>query len=351
MTPIIIPAYEPDNRMLSLLRSMKEKDLGPVVIVNDGSGSGYDDLFAQAQEYVRELGGTILTHEVNRGKGRALKTAFAYILDTFPDAVGCVTADSDGQHTADCILSVRQALEEDPDKLVLGVRRFDGEGVPWKSRAGNKITEKVFSYVSGVHVTDTQTGLRGIPRAFMKQLLDVPGERFEFETQMLLSSAGDYPILEVPIKTVYDSKDNHQTHFNTFSDSVKIYKILAAKYLKYVFASVSSCVIDLALFAVFCSILKERIPAYITVSTVLARVISAVYNYAVTYKIVFASKEKVTVSGIKFFLLAVVQMGLSALLVTAGCALLPIAPEVAVKAFVDCVLFFISYTVQQKYIF
>ena len=118
MTPIIIPAYEPDNRMLSLLRSMKEKDLGPVVIVNDGSGSGYDDLFAQAQEYVRELGGTILTHEVNRGKGRALKTAFAYILDTFPDAVGCVTADSDGQHTADCILSVRQALEEDPDKLV-----------------------------------------------------------------------------------------------------------------------------------------------------------------------------------------------------------------------------------------
>ena len=169
--------------------------------------------------------------------------------------------------------------------------------------------------------------------------------------QMLLESSGEYPVLEIPIQTIYDSKDNHQTHFNTFSDSVKIYRILAKKYLKYVFASVSSCVIDLALFAVFCFLLKEKLPAYITVSTVLARVISAVYNYTVTYKLVFASKQKVSVSGMKFFILAIVQMSLSALLVTAGCSLLPFIPEVAVKACVDCVLFFISYTVQQKYIF
>ena len=351
MTPIVIPAYEPDSRMLDLLQAMKEKNLGPVIIVDDGSGPAYAGLFAQAQDYVRELGGTILTHEVNRGKGRALKTAFAHILDAYPDAVGCVTADSDGQHTTECILSVRRALEDHPDNLVLGVRQFDGEGVPWRSRAGNKITEKVFSYVSGVHVTDTQTGLRGIPRAFMKELLDVQGERFEFEMQMLLESAGDYPVLEVPIQTIYDSKDNHQTHFNTFSDSVKIYRILAKKYLKYVFASVSSCVIDLALFAVFCFFLKGRLPAYITVSTVLARAISSVYNYVITYKVVFASKQKVAVSGMKFFILVLVQMGLSALLVTAGCALLPFAPEVAVKAVVDTVLFFISYKVQQKYIF
>ena len=351
MTPIVIPAYEPDNRMLTLLESMKEKDLGPVIIVDDGSGTEYAELFAQARVCLHELGGTVLTHEVNRGKGRALKTAFAHILDTYPDAAGCVTADSDGQHTAECILSVRQALEDNPDKLILGVRRFDGEGVPWRSRVGNTITEKVFSYVSGVHVTDTQTGLRGIPRAFMKELLDVPGERFEFEMQMLLESAGDYPVLEVPIQTIYDSKDNHQTHFNTFSDSVKIYRILAKKYLKYVFASVSSCVIDLALFALFCYLFKNRTPAYITVSTVLARTISSVYNYVMTYKVVFVSKQKVAVSGMKFFILVLVQMGLSALLVTAGSALLPFAPEVAVKAVVDTVLFFISYKVQQKYIF
>ena len=327
MTPIIIPAYEPDNRMLGLLESMKEKELGPVIIVDDGSGPEYADLFAQARVCLRELGGTILTHEVNRGKGRALKTAFEHILDTYPDAEGSVTADSDGQHTAECILSVREALEDNPGKLILGVRRFDGEGIPWKSRVGNTITEKVFSYVSGVHVTDTQTGLRGIPRAFMKELL------------------------EVPIKTIYDSQDNHQTHFNPFSDSVKIYRILAGRFLKYIFASFSSCIIDLVLFAVFCNILKGRTAAYIGFSTVLARVISAVYNYLVNYKLVFGSKKKVAVSGMKYFILAIVQMSLSALLVTAGSSLLPFIPEVAVKAVVDTVLFFISYKVQQKYIF
>ena len=351
MTPIVIPAYEPDTRMLDLLKTMRENNLGPVIIVDDGSGASYSDIFAQAREYVDELGGSVLVHEVNRGKGRALKTAFAHILDVYPDAVGCVTADSDGQHTAQCITLVRQALEENPNKLILGVRRFDGEDVPWKSRAGNTITEHVFSYVSGIHVTDTQTGLRGIPRPFMKELLDVPGERFEFEMQMLLVSAGKYPVLEVPIQTIYDSKDNHQTHFNTFSDSVKIYRILARKYLKYVFSSVFSCVIDLALFALFCRFFKDRTPAYITVSTLLARIISGLCNYALNYKVVFGSRQKVAASGMKYLLLALVQMSLSALLVTVGCSLLPAAPEVAVKAVVDLVLFFISYKVQQKYIF
>lgn len=351
MTPVIIPAYEPDTRLLSLLQTLREGKIGPVIIVNDGSGDAYADVFTGAEEYVRELGGAILTHEVNRGKGRALKTAFSHILETYPDAVGCVTADSDGQHTAECICKVRQALESNPDKLIMGVRRFDGEGVPWKSRAGNKITEVVFSYISGVHVTDTQTGLRGIPRAFMKELIDVPGERFEFETQMLLESAGRYPIIEVPIQTIYDSVDNHQTHFNTFKDSARIYRILADRFMKYAFASVSSCVIDLALFAIFCSIFRGKISGYIAVSTVLARVISAIYNYTMNYKVVFKSKQNVATAGTKYFILAVVQMGLSALLVTGGNAVLPFLPEVVVKAVVDTLLFFMSYKIQQKYVF
>lgn len=351
MIPIIIPAYEPDTRLLQLLESMKASNLGPVVIVDDGSGEAYADIFARAERYAKESGGALLTHEINRGKGRALKTAFRYVLDAYPDAIGSVTADSDGQHTCACIESVRKALQAQPDKLILGVRRFDGEDIPWKSRLGNGITEKVFAYVSGVHVTDTQTGLRGIPRAFMERLLDVQGERFEFETRMLLESAGRFPIVEVPIRTIYDSKENHQTHFNPFTDSVRIYKILAGRFLKYLFASLSSCAIDLVLFALFCNLLRGKFSGYVALSTVLARVISALYNYFMNYKMVFDSRQNVGVSGTKYFLLALVQMSLSALLVTAGSGLLPFLPEVAVKAVVDTVLFFISYKVQQKYIF
>ena len=228
---------------------------------------------------------------------------------------------------------------------------MDGEGVPWRSRIGNGITERVFAYVSGVHVTDTQTGLRGVPRTFMKELLDVPGERFEFETQMLLESAGSYPVIEVPIRTIYDSKENHQSHFNTFTDSVKIYRILGKKFMKYVFASFSSCVLDLALFTVFCSMFRGKIGNYVAVSTVLARVISATCNFTLNYKVVFESTKKKRTSGPRYFVLAIVQMGLSAILVTGGCSLLPAVPEVAVKFVVDSVLFFICYAVQQRYVF
>ena len=351
MTPIVIPAYEPDERLLQLLETLRTADLAPVVIVDDGSGSKYKEIFERAQAYVQASGGAVLTPEVNRGKGRALKTAFGYILKEYPEAVGCVTADSDGQHSAECIEKVKDALEAQPDKLILGVRRFDTENVPLRSRLGNGITERIFAYVSGLHVSDTQTGLRGIPRAFMKELLDVPGERFEFETQMLLESAGSYPIVEVPIQTIYDSKENHQSHFNTFSDSVKICRILGKKFMKYIFASFSSCVLDLVLFAIFCSMLKGKTGNYVAISTVIARVISATCNYMLNYKVVFESKEKVHTSGVKYFLLAIVQMSLSALLVTGGCGLLPAVPEVAVKIVVDGCLFFISYAIQQKYVF
>ena len=351
MTPIVIPSYEPDERLLQLLETLKAGSRGPVVIVDDGSGAAYKDIFERAGAYVDVLGGAVLTHEVNRGKGRALKTAFAFILKKYPEAIGCVTADSDGQHTAECIEKVSKTLEEHSDSLVLGVRRFDGEDVPWRSRMGNGITERVFAYVAGVHVTDTQTGLRGIPRTFMKELLDVPGERFEFETQMLLESAGNYPIIEVPIRTIYDSKENHQTHFNTLTDSVKIYRILGKKFMKYVFSSFSSCVLDLVLFTIFCGMFKGRTGNYIAVSTVLARVISATCNYALNYKVVFESRKKVHTSGVRYLILALIQMGLSALLVTGGCGLLPTVPEVAVKVVVDGVLFFISYAVQQRYVF
>lgn len=118
-----------------------------------------------------------------------------------------------------------EELKNTPDSLILGVRSFKGKDIPWKSRIGNTLTRKVFSYITGIYISDTQTGLRGIPKTFIYELLDIPGERFEFETQMLIETVGKYKIKEVEIETVYDSKTNHQTHFNPLLDSIKIYKI------------------------------------------------------------------------------------------------------------------------------
>ena len=156
MIPIIIPAYEPDQRLIGLLKELSEYPYGPVILVNDGSGSAYEDIFKAAKNLLSEKA-ILLTHEVNRGKGRALKTAFQYILEHLPKATGAVTADSDGQHTKKSIMNVAEMMLQNQGDLILGVRTFDKEDIPWKSRFGNRLTEKVFTYVAGVHISDTQT--------------------------------------------------------------------------------------------------------------------------------------------------------------------------------------------------
>lgn len=350
--PIIIPAYEPDERMIDLLNSIKESGSCTVIIVDDGSGADYEYLFLEAKKIIEPSGGLLLRHEHNCGKGRALKTAFSYVLENYPDSIGAVTADSDGQHTIECINHVSQALIENPGSLILGVRSFDSDNIPWKSEFGNKLTAKVLGYVSGIRVSDTQTGLRGIPRKFMESLLDVSGERFEFETRMLLESFGRYPIVEVPIKTIYDSEKHHQTHFNPLIDSLKIYKILGERFLLFIFSSLSSSILDLCLFSFFCFIFEPTNGVmYITISTVFARIISATYNYVINYKKVFCSEESVARSAVKYTCLAIVQMACSAILVTGGVWLLSVCPEIIIKAVVDMFLFFVSYKIQQKVVF
>lgn len=350
---IIIPSYEPDERLVNLLKEMDAKEMGPVILVNDGSaGSNYDAIFEESKKIIEKRGGHLLKHNVNRGKGRALKTAFSYILGSCDDITAAVTADSDGQHSCECIQKVIDEIRKNKDSLVLGVRQFDLEGIPWKSRVGNAITEKVFQYVTGEHISDTQTGLRGIPREYMKELLDLKGERFEFEMRMLVDAVEKRKIIEVPIKTIYDSKENHQTHFNTFKDSIRIYKILAEKFVIFLISSLSSSIIDIVLFGILCFFLKESLPVvYITVSTVVARIISAAYNYLVNYKVVFKSKGNVGMSAIKYIILAVIQMLCSALLVTSLVAAFPTGSEIVLKIIIDALLFFVSYKVQQKFVF
>lgn len=351
--PVIIPAYQPDERLLQLLDELVPIAPGPVILVDDGSGPAYGRIFARAVMLIQMRGGCLLTHEKNRGKGRALKTAFSFIEKKFPRAIGAVTADSDGQHSPACINKVADELRRCPDSLVLGVRTFDGEDVPWKSRTGNKLTAALMKYLTGLSVRDTQTGLRGIPLSFMKELRSVKGERFEFEMRMLLESADRYPIRQVPIQTIYDSREHHQTHFHPVRDSVRIYRILGERFLKYIFSSLSSAALDLGLFAVFSAFFLKTLPTavYIPAATIAARVLSAAYNYAVNYKVVFRSREKGTKAAGKYLVLAAAQMAASALIVNGLVRAFPTIPAVAIKAVTDTLLFFVSYSIQRKLVF
>lgn len=347
--PIVIPAYEPDENLLILCRSLVENHMEDIVVVDDGSSVEYQSVFEAVH---KECHCIILKHAVNLGKGRALKDAFNFLLNERKDLVGCVTADSDGQHTVKDIKKCMEALEQNKGCFVLGCRDFDQPDVPFKSRFGNKLTQKVCKGLCGIVVSDTQTGLRAIPKEFMEYLLNTSGERFEFETNMLVESRRRFDIMEVMIETVYDSKTGHRTHFDPVVDSIRIYKIFGAIFFKYLISSFSSAVLDILLFSLLCPMLKAVDPLwYAAGATTLARAVSAFYNYLLNYKVVFKSSEKHSRSAIKYFALAVVQMCISAMLVTVGVHIFYMLKEITVKIAVDFVLFFISYRIQNGYIF
>ena len=346
VTPIIIPAYEPDDKLIGLMDNLASAGLSPIVVVNDGSDrSAYGRIFDE----VSARGAVVLDHAVNMGKGRALKTAFNYCLNEYPDMAGVITADSDGQHTASDIKKCMDALVQNPEKLVLGVRDFDESGIPARSVFGNKTTSRVMKFLTGMSISDTQTGLRGISSEFMKYLLTEKGERFEFETNMLLATKDlGIDILEVPIKTIY-LEENKSSHFNPIKDSIRIYAV----FLKFMFSSLSSSVVDIALFSVFCAVFRNVPVAigYIMLSTILARVISATYNFLINYKVVFKSGSNSAKAAFKYILLALFIMLSSGALVSFFHGLIPASPEFVVKIPVDCLLFLVSFFVQREIVY
>ena len=237
----------------------------------------------------------------------------------------------------------------DPETLVLGVRNFDESGIPARSVFGNKVTRRIMKLLVGLSISDTQTGLRGIGPSFMKYLLTEDGERFEFETNMLIATKDQgVPIIEVPISTIY-LEENKSSHFNPIVDSIRIYAI----FLKFLFSSLSSSVVDMVMFSIFCAIFRN-VPiaiGYIMLSTILARVISAIYNFAINYGIVFKGKGNKFKAAVKYFVLAVCIMLLSGFFVTIGHGLFGGVPEIAVKVPVDCVLFLLSFIVQREIVY
>ncbi len=215
-TVILIPAYKPDEKLIDTLQKLSAYDY-TLMVVDDGSGSDYDSVFIEASQYAR-----VIRYAVNRGKGGALKQGMRCMKKCFPYAEYFITADADGQHKPEDILKVCDYLQENGG-FVIGSREFVGD-VPLRSRFGNTVTRGVYRLVSGVGVHDTQTGLRGFECSMIDWLLDIPGTRYEYEMNVLMTAARDgIDIGEVFIATVYEN-NNEGSHFRPIQDSVKIYR-------------------------------------------------------------------------------------------------------------------------------
>ena len=217
----IIPALNPDDKLIKLVNELKES-FKKIIIVNDGSESL--EIFDKLKEN-REC--IILNHEVNKGKGEALKTAFKYYLDNLSsEYLGVIAIDADGQHSVKDSINISKLLEES-DKFILGTRLFNTKSTPLRNKMGNRITSRVFKMLYGIYIKDTQTGLRATPNRLIKTLLKVPGSRFEYELNVLIKLVKlKEEILEYDIRTIYLKNSNKKSNFKVLRDSYQIYKIM-----------------------------------------------------------------------------------------------------------------------------
>lgn len=340
----IVPSLNPDGRFIEVVSALAERGFGQILVVNDGSRKECDGYFEQAAAYPNC---TVIRHYRNLGKGRALKTAFNYCLNHFPTLDGAVTLDADNQHHIDDVVRCAQCMLEHPGSIVLGVRNFSLDNVPRRNRMGNRITIWVLNVLCGVKVSDTQTGLRAMSGDVMDLLMDLPGERFEFETNMLIETRRrSIPMEEVPIRTVY-IEGNKTSHFNPLWDSVRIYVLI----LKFLSSSIFSSLIDLTAFTILMAALSKSGLAWkVAVATAAARVLSSLFNYSVNHRIVFKSDRRWGDTIFRYYLLAAFTMLLSMGGVYTLTLLLGIHSTL-IKVVVDFILFLLGFQIQREWVF
>lgn len=345
---LVIPSLDPDENFLNLLEEFKnkiaqEKINMSIVIVNDGSSKNFNNLF----EEIKNKDITVLQHSVNLGKGRALKTAFNYILNEAKNLKSVVTADSDGQHLIEDIILCLKCSNENQNTLILGTRNFmtsknlkEKNKIPFRSKVGNITTSLVFKYLLGLKISDTQTGLRAFSKEQVKDFLTVKGERFEYETNMLIDNKNlGYKFKEVPINTVY-IKNNESSHFNPIRDSITIYLL----FFKYIAASLLSFILDISLFGIFKSFKFTIINA-----TVFARILSSIVNYSLNKNKVFKSFNKKSL--IKYYILVIIQMFISGYSVKFLHRVFVNKNIIFLKIVIDLVIFAVNYYIQREWVF
>ena len=352
---VVLPSLDPDEKLIAVVDGLLEYGFSDIILVNDGSKPEnlhyFEDLAAQHPEI------HLLHHEVNKGKGAALKNAFNYFLQNRPEGIGVVTVDGDNQHhPADTRACTEHMMET--GTTTLGCRDFNQADVPARSSFGNKMTSGIFKIFVGMTISDTQTGLRAIPREVLKTLVHVYGDRFEYETNMLLAfKQNAIPFDEVKIRTVY-IEENKSSHFRVIHDSWRIYKLILAHFFRYTVSSVVSAVVDTGAYSLLSWLLASAFQGFSLTAAagVGARIISSLLNFFMNKKLVFQTQVSTGKAMLRYYTLALPQMAAQVLLTQGVYSLFGIGDSATglrtvIYAVVMTALYFLSYMIQQRWVF
>jgi dolichol-phosphate mannosyltransferase len=356
---ILIPSLEPDERLPAYIQKLTESGFGHVVVVDDGSSAPYQEIFSRIESIAPQV--IVLHHDVNHGKGVALKTGYKWIQENLPEISGVITADADGQHTVPDCVHLAEELEKGKRALYLGARDFSLPNVPPKSRTGNRFTSGLFFLMYGQWLQDTQTGLRAFRKEDLQMMIDVEGDRFEYEMNVLIACVRQkLPIISITIETVYEN-ENKGTHYHPFRDSMRIFRVIVRGFVKFMGVSLLCFLVDQLLFNLLRSWLFPLMGLHLELELPLglevdntslanytARLFSAILNFRLNRELVFKVKGskgtawRYAVTCVAIIILS--TLGIKAL------GLLGMKPWLA-KLICDFLLYFVSYQVQQRWVF
>lgn len=209
----LIPAYQASRSLQRVLDDLRGHDAeGALLVVDDGSSDGTGDI-------ARAAGIDVLTHDVNRGKGMALKSGFAWLAER--GFVTAVTVDADGQHRAeDAVMLAKHSAPA--GSIVLGVRDLVRDGAPKPNQLSNRFSNRWVSRFAGLPLSDTQCGLRRYPlQATLALGSDARGYGFECDLLVRAARRG-IPIVEAPVHVIYPPKAERVSHFRVLADPTRI---------------------------------------------------------------------------------------------------------------------------------
>lgn len=343
---VVIPAYRPDLALIGYASELLQS--GPVAVVDDGSGPAYNAIF----DALAGLPGcTVLRHPRNRGKGAALKTAICWYRDSGAELGGIITADCDGQHTVRDVLRLADALALAPDSLILGTRTF-GPGTPPKSAAGNRLISRAMDALYGIRLEDTQTGLRALPNRLLPALETLPGDRYEYELNMLIqANRMCVPFVTVPIETLYFD-NNAGSHFRAVADTLRIILLLCRCLVQYGLSSAASALVDVAFYGLMVKFVLDELPfaQRLTLAAAGARAISSIVNYSCNRRLPYVQNQRIFPTLLRYYILWACQLAVSIGLVWTLHIWLGV-DELWTKLPVDLLLAAASYQVQMRWVF
>jgi glycosyltransferase involved in cell wall biosynthesis len=210
---VLIPTFNNATAIKEVLDGVLEFTTN-IVVVNDGST---DNTAAILSSYPDLL---VINHPKNMGKGMALRTGFreAYKFGYHY----AISIDSDGQHYPDDLHLFVDQIELHPKAIIIGARNMDQPNVPGKSSFGNRASTFWFWVVTGIKLTDTQSGYRLYPLEPLNSIRFIT-RKYEFEIEVMVRSFWKgVEVLSIPIKVFYPPADERITHFRPFKDVTRI---------------------------------------------------------------------------------------------------------------------------------